>query len=570
MNLLTVRVFSFLFISTINLNIYSQKYFNLDFETKIPQTDLPKKWFVRGAGYEIKLDSIIKNSGKYSLKMVNAEQLNKSVGISTSSFPVELMRGKTVAFKGKIKTENVINGYAGLWLRVDGNNKLLSFDNMYDRGIKGTSDWKEVSILMDIPLEAKGIFFGGIFSGEGSAWFDTFEISIDNILYQEKIPEIKLPNNDELKWLSKNIIPIKTVDPNSIKDNDLYFLNDIVKNSKIVALGEASHGSKEIFKMKHRIIKYLKEHMGFDIFSIEANMPESYMLNNYIVQNQGKPKELIKGMYFWTWNTQETLDMVNWMNEYNLDHEEKILFTGFDMQYYQGAINELKKIVDKEELKILESLESELATSKANKLVPKDTFDEKLNHIKNWISENITNPKKKNWGIQNIKIINQAIDKSSGRKRDLYMADNMSWIIENNPQSKFIIWGHNGHIKKSRNVMGGYLSEKYGKDYLSIGFAFHKGVYTAKGKEGLKAYPAKESYPGTYEYFFKSIKEPIFLLDMRNIHPERENKWLFNTLDFRVVGASKLDNEFFETSITDDFDIIIFINESNSSKLLKD
>jgi erythromycin esterase len=37
-------------------------------------------------------------------------------------------------------------------------------------------------------------------------------------------------------------------------------------------------------------------------------------------------------MYFWTWDTQEVLDMVLWMREFNKSGKGRVEFTGFDMQ----------------------------------------------------------------------------------------------------------------------------------------------------------------------------------------------------------------------------------------------
>jgi len=37
-------------------------------------------------------------------------------------------------------------------------------------------------------------------------------------------------------------------------------------------------------------------------------------------------------MYFWTWNTEEVLDMILWMREFNKSGKGRIEFTGFDMQ----------------------------------------------------------------------------------------------------------------------------------------------------------------------------------------------------------------------------------------------
>ena len=74
-------------------------------------------------------------------------------------------------------------------------------------------------------------------------------------------------------------------------------------------------------------------------------------------------------------------------------------------------------------------------------------------------------------------------------------------------------------------------------------------------------YQAQESYPGTYEYFFNAINEPIFIMDLREIKKQNSiySKWLLDQLLFRSVGAMKMDNEFYETDLTADFDLIILL-----------
>src|SRR5438093_4375466 len=84
--------------------------------------------------------------------------------------------------------------------------------------------------------------------------------------------------------------------------------------------------------MKHRVLEYLATQQGFTIFAIEANMPEAYRLNDYVLEGKGDPVKLIGGMYFWTWNTEEVLAMVEWMRKFNRSGKGRIEFTGFDMQ----------------------------------------------------------------------------------------------------------------------------------------------------------------------------------------------------------------------------------------------
>src|SRR5262245_965142 len=72
--------------------------------------------------------------------------------------------------------------------------------------------------------------------------------------------------------------------------------------------------------------------MGFTIFSIEANLPEAYRLNDYVLEGKGDPAQLLRGMYFWTWDTEEVLAMIRWMREFNQSGKGRVQFTGFDMQ----------------------------------------------------------------------------------------------------------------------------------------------------------------------------------------------------------------------------------------------
>jgi erythromycin esterase len=94
---------------------------------------------------------------------------------------------------------------------------------------------------------------------------------------------------------------------------DLRPLQSTILNARIVAMGEATHGTHEFFQLKHRMLEFLVERMGFTVFGIEANWPESLAINDYVLNGNGDPAEALAGLYFWTWNTKEVLDMIQWM-----------------------------------------------------------------------------------------------------------------------------------------------------------------------------------------------------------------------------------------------------------------
>jgi erythromycin esterase-like protein len=132
-------------------------------------------------------------------------------------------------------------------------------------------------------------------------------------------------------WIAGHAIRLTTPEAGHGFD-DMQPLKQVVGKARIVALGEATHGTHEFFQLKHRMVEFLASQMGFTIFAIEANMPEAYQLNEYVLHGTGDPVALIKGMYFWTWDTQEVLAMVKWMREFNASGKGQIQFTGFDMQ----------------------------------------------------------------------------------------------------------------------------------------------------------------------------------------------------------------------------------------------
>ena len=57
-------------------------------------------------------------------------------------------------------------------------------------------------------------------------------------------------------WLRDHALPFTIVEPGS-DPSDLAALEDIVGDARIVALGEATHGTREFFQIKHRILEYL-------------------------------------------------------------------------------------------------------------------------------------------------------------------------------------------------------------------------------------------------------------------------------------------------------------------------
>src|SRR5262245_22831300 len=148
----------------------------------------------------------------------------------------------------------------------------------------------------------------------------------------------------DAEWIRANAIRLSTTESGR-GFADMQALKPLIGNARIVSLGEATHGTREFFQLKHRMLEFLATEMGFTIFSIEANMPEAYRLNDYVLNGTGDPAELLRGMYFWTWNTEEVLEMIRWMRAFNASGRGRVQFTGFDMQTHTVALDILQQFV---------------------------------------------------------------------------------------------------------------------------------------------------------------------------------------------------------------------------------
>jgi erythromycin esterase-like protein len=158
------------------------------------------------------------------------------------------------------------------------------------------------------------------------------------------LPTAMAQNEPPIDWVRVNAIRLTTPEAGH-GFADLQPLKKVVGDARIVSLGEATHGSREFFQLKHRTLEFRVSEMGFSIFSIEANMPEAYRLNDYVLNGTGDPAQLLRGMYFWTWDTEEVLAMIQWMRAFNQSGKGRVQFTGFDMQTPNVAAENVRTFV---------------------------------------------------------------------------------------------------------------------------------------------------------------------------------------------------------------------------------
>ena len=103
-----------------------------------------------------------------------------------------------------------------------------------------------------------------------------------------------------LDGIFENGHPIEAI-PLRIEDEQLGILDDFA-DVRMVGLGEATHGTREFFQMKHRVFKYLVERHGYSAFLFEMDMAEARIFNDWVqLRTGGDIKQLMQEkMIFWT------------------------------------------------------------------------------------------------------------------------------------------------------------------------------------------------------------------------------------------------------------------------------
>ncbi len=128
--------------------------------------------------------------------------------------------------------------------------------------------------------------------------------------------------------IRRTAIPLATVDPDAAAA-DLQPLRAVWQESRMIALGEATHGTSEFFRMKDRLTRFLVKEMGVRHFAMEMDPEFGTRIESYI---QGdSPIDPIRG---WPWGTSEVTAMLDWMRRNNVGAPAaaRVHFHGIDFQ----------------------------------------------------------------------------------------------------------------------------------------------------------------------------------------------------------------------------------------------
>ena len=254
-------------------------------------------------------------------------------------------------------------------------------------------------------------------------------------------------------------------------NSSYYFLDEVLKNKKIVLLGEQSHGDGATFDEKITLIKYLHEKLGFNTIAFESGLYDNYQAYKDFSSKNKKTAVFNESIgSIWS-DTKSIQNLINYIEERSIQ-QDTIKIVGFDNQessiFNNNFIEDFRQIIKKRKFKISENTITKIekvfisrdfeniATSKKDSLDLASDYNLILNSFQSLKDISLHEKMMQQVFISNISDADFAVKQRQKQKiaiqnpRDAQMAKNLIFLSELNPNEKIICWGASYHF--ARNV----------------------------------------------------------------------------------------------------------------------
>lgn len=395
-------------------------------------------------------------------------------------------------------------------------------------------------------------------------------------------------------WVKANAIRLASLDPNA-DFSDLTPLIPRLKDARVVAMGEATHGTREFQQIKVRMFRFLVEKLGFTVFGIEANWPDVLTVNEYVQGASVDPGPALGALW---WRTDEMFALLRWMRDYNRDpaHSRKLRFYGFDMMVPGPAGSNVLAYLRRVDPALVdgtgrvfgllgtsgENREYEAATAEVKRGTAEELakllrrFDDRK---ADWVRKSSL----REWAMarQHLTIVKQAEVKigDPGERgkiyRDRAMAENVRWILEQEPPgTKMMLWAHNGHVAKAAPEsasdgmpMGGHLAGFFGDALVSCGFVFGEGGFRAVDQAGggIREFRVGPPPGGSLDATLGGVGLGQFVIDLRGAPA-----WFAGSHYSRQIGGGYAEATpgvwMRRMRAAREFDLVIYVGRSSGSR----
>jgi erythromycin esterase len=547
----------------------------------------PVGWIGKSPGYKASSDCAAGPAGRCVLRLESTAATGRGEFIPIAQrIGLGVAAGHRLTLAGMIRTENVADGGAALWLRADASSgPAHAFDNMGKRAPSGTTAWTRFSVSIAVPRNAAGIVFGVMLNGTGTAWFDELQLTADQsvnvadaVLSKVKLiprpaPSQQLLSDAALRLAPADIAaasaawradvasrfhPIRSLYSDDF--SDLQFLKPLLAGKRVVQLGESGHGVGEFSLAKVRLIKFLHQQMGYDVIAFESSLPQCYLADQAI--GSAVPIDVMKRCIFPVWHSSEALSLFDYLDA-TRKGGKRLTLAGFDTQDSASsagapglltrmlkldgwaraaelAPNEIALFKRTAKVPLAPALAAQLATFYADAAAELETNRALL--LKAGAEREPLE-----MAIQSARSrarlsaqFAAAATAEGSATRDLGMANNLDFLLDTMyPGRKVIVWAHNAHISyqayaNGPRSMGSFVAERRKAEVYTIGLFMGRGAASTNKRVN---YDIAAPAAGSFDAVMSNAGARYAFVDFSTAPPAPATGWIFAPISMRTWGT---------------------------------
>ncbi|MCK2241731.1 MULTISPECIES: erythromycin esterase family protein [unclassified Crossiella] len=352
------------------------------------------------------------------------------------------------------------------------------------------------------------------------------------------------PQADQLRTtLANHTIPLHSTNPGHALD-DLTPLTAALDGVRVVGLGEATHGTREFFTLKHRLVEFLVTRLSFTVFAIEAGWSSCRAVDDYVVHGTGSAAEVLAKLGYWTWDTEEVLALIEWLRAHNADLplDQRVRFRGVDpvleragteaIAGYLDTVDSARATTFRGAVKALRAEFSKLSVGRiiseafrqlwrkipgvrpgaaqsevlAARAVVADTVAWLAAHPAD--NDGWREAEWHAWAVDRAAEIRTlpTLGQAGGHLRDRTMAEALRRILAE-PGARAMVWAHNGHLAAATRsskeaALGAELRDWLGDGYYALALVTNQGGFQAMklGTSELAEFELDPAESGTLEW----------------------------------------------------------------------
>lgn len=477
-------------------------------------------------------------------------------------------RGRRVRLRGWLRSEEVESG-AGLWMRIDGEGGLLAFDNMSDRFVLGDTDWTRYDVVHDVAPAAEQLVFGVLLTGRGTVWMDSLQLDVVDSDVETTTLVAPEPFEDEpadpyvIDWIRRHALVLDGIEPYDNPTELLPFVRSL--DARVVALGQASHGTHEQHRLRQRLVEAFVAEPGSDIVVLDIDWSTGLYIDQWVRRGRGDPRAELAALPDWTWRHEEVLDLLVWLRSWNTGatSDERVRVAGMNGRDVRAslplAVSYLER-VSADDAESFDAAVRPVAEAEAAQHRATDDQLQRASYVVEHVLERFdaeqaawsaeTSPRAWRRARHLVEVTGQALQLQGARAEAPWVdarsrAENVIWLSDSlgDDPGRVLVLAHNESVVLEGQLefptLGQELRQRLGDDYAAVGAAFGRGVFRARNGRTLElqTYELGAPSPGSVGETLGRAHDGPLLLDLRAAPPAGPvARWLERPHRLRCIG----------------------------------